>query len=363
MKRLTRALALLFVFALLFSFAPELTNDASASTSTVWVATKKCVVYKQKDTSSKQLGTLYFGDSLICEDYSSKKTGWARVMNSRGRVGYCKMSLLTDDNPSTLEITLRATKTTRVYSAPTAGKIKRGSVKKGTEITAVGVTPDLKWWRALGKKSNVYYFIPVSSFTGTDYSYFTGKSADIVNSKNKVIGTLSYCEGVSVLDETKGVKLVYFDTNKLGYVASDDFEELEPQGMEKTAYAAADSVWLYNEAVFKKGTGHITVKKNTAITLLNGSDELGYYRVRYKKKNYYVLANSVFPEKSDLYALYAPGAVKLYKTRSFTSKNLAGELKSGEKVAVRAVYNNKVKVENESGLSGWCALSSLKRSE
>ena len=85
MKKLSRAIALFFVIALVLASVPAFERDASADTSTVWVASVKCPVYKQKDTSSKLLGTLYFGESMICENYSSKKTGWARVMNSKGK--------------------------------------------------------------------------------------------------------------------------------------------------------------------------------------------------------------------------------------------------------------------------------------
>ena len=363
MKKLTRAIALFFVIALVLASVPAFERGASADTTTVWVSSTKCPVYKTKSTSSKLLGTLYFGETMICENYSSKKTGWARVMNNKGKFGYCKMSCLSKENPSKLSVELRAIKASKVYSEPDAKYKKKGTVKKGTLITVVGVTPDYKWWRALGKKSNVYYFVPVSCFTGTELATFSGQSADILDGKEKVIGTLSYGEQVTLISETKKGWLLYYENGKLGYVASDEFDDSEWDGLDKTAYAAADGVWLYSEAVFKKATAHITVDKNKTVKLIYGSDERGYYRVQYKKKYYYVQAKTVFTEKADTYALYADGAVKLYKNKTFTSKNLAGSLTSGEKVAVRAVYHTKVKVENESGLTGWCMLSSLKKGE
>ena len=90
-----KALSLLLILCMVLALAPV---TAQAATFTVYVVSNTVKVYSKISTSSSVLGTMSYGESMTC---LATNSGWAAVKNSKGAIGFCKISALSNVNPNT----------------------------------------------------------------------------------------------------------------------------------------------------------------------------------------------------------------------------------------------------------------------
>ena len=131
------------------------------SKKTVYIASTTLTVYASASTSAKSLGTMSFGESLICTGVNST---WARVVNSSGAVGYCKISGLTDSNPNSYNVTLYAkTSGVKVYTKASTSSSVITTLSKNARVTGVAINSDKTWIRL--KNGSAYGYVQASSFS------------------------------------------------------------------------------------------------------------------------------------------------------------------------------------------------------
>ena len=131
------------------------------SKKTVYIASTTLTVYASTSTSAKSLGTMSFGESLICTGVNST---WARVVNSSGAVGYCKISGLTDSNPNSYNVTLYAkTSGVKVYTKASTSSSVITTLSKNARVTGVAINSDKTWIRL--KNGSAYGYVQASSFS------------------------------------------------------------------------------------------------------------------------------------------------------------------------------------------------------
>lgn len=137
--KMKRLLAMLVLVCLLAVYVPAMAEDTRYVSGT-WTQ-----VYKKASTSSAKCGKLSYGESVIL---IKEKSGWAKVQNEQGAVGFCKLSALTKNNPNTLNKTCYALSAgVSVYRHALTSSKKLGALAKADAVTVVAATKDGKWFR------------------------------------------------------------------------------------------------------------------------------------------------------------------------------------------------------------------------
>ena len=144
--------------------APEASPAPSGGLSgKVYVVQTALPVYAKASSSSKSMGSAYYGQSLTCAAVSGS---WAMVRNSAGATGYCKAAGLSASDPNTLSQTVYIkTADAPVHKKPSASAAVWAKLKKGSSYTAVAVTPDGAWYRL---KSGSYYAYIQSKYVSAE---------------------------------------------------------------------------------------------------------------------------------------------------------------------------------------------------
>ncbi len=128
------------------------------SKKTVYISATTLAVYASTSTSSTSLGTMSFGESLTCDGANST---WARVINSAGAVGYCKLSGLTETNPNSYSVTLYAqSNSVKVYKKASTSSTVLTTVGLNAKLTGVAINSDNTWIRL--KSGSEYGYVLAS---------------------------------------------------------------------------------------------------------------------------------------------------------------------------------------------------------
>lgn len=129
------------------------------SPKTVYIAATTLAVYASTSSSSTSLGTMSFGESLICNGTNSS---WARVINSSGAVGYCRRSDLTDTNPNSYNVTLYAQSNgVKIYKKASTSSTVLSTVNLNAKLTGVAINSDKSWIRL--KNGSEYGYVQASN--------------------------------------------------------------------------------------------------------------------------------------------------------------------------------------------------------
>jgi len=158
---------------------------------TVYIASTTLVCYEDNSTSSKALGTMSFGEILSC---TGSGEGWARVMNSNGAIGYCKLSGLSYTNPNTYSVTLYSqAASVKVYEKATTSSDVMTTLALNAKLTAVCYSSDKAWIRVK---------------SGSNYGYVQAKYLATTQVENaQTSSTVS--KVISLAKEQLGIKYVY----------------------------------------------------------------------------------------------------------------------------------------------------------
>lgn len=127
--------------------------------STVYIISNTLKAYKSKSTSSKVLGVMTYGESMRLLSSSGE---WAKIRNSSGATGYCKLSGLSSKNPNTLDSTVFVmVDKTPVYAKPGTNYRVLGRMSINSTLTALAKTSDGRWYRV--KKGNRIGYIAAAN--------------------------------------------------------------------------------------------------------------------------------------------------------------------------------------------------------
>ena len=126
-------------------------GEAFGAGTRVYIIANTLNAHRDASASSEVLGTMSFGESMTMLAFSND---WVKIRNSKGQVGYCKLTGLSNRDPNTLNETVYAkVSLTPVYQKP-GTLYKKVNVKQNTKLNVVAVTPDGKWMRV--KNGSVY---------------------------------------------------------------------------------------------------------------------------------------------------------------------------------------------------------------
>ena len=367
MRRL--AAVLLILCLLLGTGLPAASNSARAESFTVYVSSNTLKVYSKNSASSSLLGTMGYGQSMVCVAY---KDGWAAVKNSNGKGGFCKISGLTTTDPNTLNKTAYVSKNnTPVYRLPSTSSGVMMQLKKNSSWKAVAMTPDKAWVRLQNGKSYGYVQASLLStaLTGGEDSadlntpvYIisnTLKAYDRADTGGKKLGTMSFGEKMTLLAAQDEWARIKNSSGAVGYCKLSGLSTENPCTLDQTVYSAANGVKVYKRPSTSSGV-MMQLKKNAAFTCVGVTADGAWARLKNGKKYGYVqvknLSNLALPDEetarqSTVYISATTLAV--YKKPDASSKKLS-TMSFGESLILLEVQDGWAKVKNSSGAVGYC---------
>ena len=170
------------------------------SKKTVYISATTLAVYASTSTSSKSLGTMSFGESLTCTGTNST---WARVVNSSGAVGYCKLSGITDTNPNSYNVTMYAQSSgVKVYKKASTSSSVITTVGLNAKVTGVAINADKTWIRL--KNGSEYGYVQAGYFSTTPYGNGSSGGGSSSSTVDKVIALAKAQSGKPYIYGTNG---------------------------------------------------------------------------------------------------------------------------------------------------------------
>ena len=140
--------------------AVMLTAPATAESIKVYVSESTLKCYSAASSSSKQVATLGYGESVSCIALNGD---WAQVQAENGATAFCRIGGLTTSDPNTGSLTAYVVSGgANAYSRP-GTSYKSAALEGGMKLTVVALTPDKSWCRV--KKSGSYAYMRVSDLT------------------------------------------------------------------------------------------------------------------------------------------------------------------------------------------------------
>jgi uncharacterized protein YgiM (DUF1202 family) len=348
-----RVLALLMILMLALPCTAAL-----AASETVYAGKNQVQVYAARSSAARKIGKLSYGESVVCTNYKSFSNGWAKIKNANGKVGYCKMNQLTDDNPNDLSFNLKAKSKAKMYAKPAASSRMLARFSGNAKVKVVALTPDGEWFRV--KYSGNYGYVQADQLTGGRQAWFTGRNIAVTDGYGNGENLLSYGEKVRVLDDSKKTVLVRYD-GKVGYCncGSDAFAEKDPCTLSEKRYSIAEGACIYSEAAANKSYRIFTLAVGRGITVLGECEN--FCRVEYKGKYGYMLKNCLLEEKpeGDVTVVAQQDDLKIYKGK-LNSSAVVETVNKGDELTILEIKNARAKVVASTGATGWTFLSQLK---
>ena len=350
-----RIIALILMLGLLLSCVP-----AFAASETVYAAKNSVQVYAAKNTLAKKIGKLSYGESVICTNYKEFSDGWAKIKNSNGQVGYCKMKQLTDDNPNVLDFKLPTRNRAIMYKKPSASSKMIAKFAKDVNIKVLAITPDCKWYRV--KYNGQYGYIATEKMKGGTEGWYIGyNNIVLTNGNGKELLTINFGEKVMLLDKTdKKVLLRKGKTVGFCNCKVSDFTDEDPNANPQTYYVAAKGARVYATAVATKANAIATLEFLDEIEVLSKADNVNFVRVKYKEKYGYMLKNTLLSEvpSGDVIVTSAKDGLDIYKGKLYSE--IVATVDKGDEMILHEIKNSRAKVTTADGVTGWTLLSQLK---
>lgn len=389
-KRLT---AILLALCLFIGILPA-AEPANAASFAVYVISNTLPVYKGVSTTSKVLGTMSFGESMTCIAYNNS---WAAVQNSKGQIGYCKITGLSNVNPNTLSKTAYITAANvPVYRKPatTAGVMMK--LSKNSKYTAVAVTPDKNWVRLQNGKYYGYVQAqyvsasPVGSGSGGNNNssipntqnttvYIvsnTLKAYASASTSSKSLGTMSYGESMTLLATSGSWARIRNASGAVGYCLASGLSTKNPNSYNEKIYINANNVPIYRKPLTSSGVmmklklnssyTAVAITADGAWTRLKNGSAYGYIQSKY-------ISGSIIEDEPEIdipveipseevtetvYA--AENTVRFYAEPDSTSKAL-GTMSFGQSLGLISVDDGWAKVKNDNSTIGYCRYMDITR--
>ncbi|MDO5323916.1 MAG: SH3 domain-containing protein [Clostridia bacterium] len=346
--------------------------------STVYISANTLVAYSSPSTSSKNLGTMSYGESMTLLDVDGS---WAKIQNSAGAVGYCKLSGLTTENPNTLNTTIYITETgAKLYAKPTTSATVLGTLKQNAKYTAVAMTTDKVWLRLKNGSSYGYLLTdyasteevddPTPGVTGTVYiSANTLVAYSSPSTSSKSLGTMSYGESMLLLGVDDGWAKIQNSSGAVGYCKFGGLTNVNPNNLNLTMYAQSNGVKLYAKPL-TTATVSKTINQGDSVTVIAVTGDGAWARVNLGSGKYaYVQTKYISETKPDgddsgitdikkKTVYISATTLAVYASPSTSSASL-GTMSFGESLSCTGVNSTWARVVNSSGALGYCKLSGL----
>ena len=342
--------------------------EGFGSGTRVYIIDNTLSAHQDASASSKVLGTMSFGESMTMLSFSND---WVKIRNSKGLVGYCKLTGLSNRDPNTLNETVYAKiSPTPVYQKP-GTLYKKVSVKQNTKLNVVAVTPDGKWMRV--KNGTVYGFVQASDVSKEALNVHGALVAQkmYVNCDNtctvttgkgtgKVIGRVSHGQAFMVLETSGRYSRIRNSKGQTGWCLSEILTTKDPNIYNKTMYAQVGGSILYPNSILRGSAKKIS--KNAAVTVVAVSPNGGWCRVKYNGSYYYVCSIFLDTEKASESGRKVhvwDSSETLYAKASFSSKKVA-TVKNSDVLYLIGVSGTGAKVRTAGGKTGFLPIGTLK---
>ena len=346
--------------------------------STVYISANTLVAYSSPSTSSKNLGTMSYGESMTLLGVDGS---WAKIQNSSGAVGYCKLDGLTIENPNSLNTTIYVTETgAKLYAKPTTSATVLGTLKQNAKYTAVAMTTDKVWLRLKNGSSYGYLLTdyasteevddPAPGVTGTVYiSANTLVAYSSPSTSSKSLGTMSYGESMLLLGVDDGWAKIQNSSGAVGYCKYGGLTNVNPNNLNLTMYAQSNGVKLYAKPL-TTATVRKTINQGDSVTVIAVTGDGAWARVNLGSGKYaYAQTKSISETKPDgddsgitdikkKTVYISATTLAVYASPSTSSASL-GTMSFGESLSCNGVNSTWARVMNSSGALGYCKLSGL----
>ena len=346
--------------------------------STVYISANTLVAYSSPSTSSKNLGTMSYGERMTLLGVDGS---WAKIQNSSGAVGYCKLDGLTIENPNSLNTTIYVTETgAKLYAKPTTSATVLGTLKQNAKYTAVAMTTDKVWLRLKNGSSYGYLLTdyasteevddPAPGVTGTVYiSANTLVAYSSPSTSSKSLGTMSYGESMLLLGVDDGWAKIQNSSGAVGYCKYGGLTNVNPNNLNLTMYAQSNGVKLYAKPL-TTATVRKTINQGDSVTVIAVTGDGAWARVNLGSGKYaYAQTKSISETKPDgddsgitdikkKTVYISATTLAVYASPSTSSASL-GTMSFGESLSCTGLNSTWARVVNSSGALGYCKLSGL----
>ena len=352
----------------------------SSTGGTVYVSSNTLPVYQAANTSSKLLGTMAYGESMLLLDESGS---WAKVKNDSGAIGYCNKAGLTVVNPNGLNKTGYANASAKVYKKPSTSSGTLATLSKNAEVLVVAVTQDSKWMRIITGSGYGYVLAEyISESQGSEFSPATVYVSDNTlkvyqaeDSSSKLLGTMSYGESMTVLDVSDGWAKVRNASGAIGYCLYGGLTDTNPNDKNETMYAQS-KISLYKKPLTSAGVAK-SVTQNTALTVVAVTKDNVWARVSIGSGSYaYAQMSGLAATKvgeelggeiggsTDKHeyvnkTVYCVDTSLACYASASTSAKKVGTFYLGQNAVCTAVSGDWAQVKNSSGTVAYCKLSGI----
>ena len=346
--------------------------------STVYISANTLVAYSSPSTSSKNLGTMSYGERMTLLGVDGS---WAKIQNSSGAVGYCKLDGLTIENPNSLNTTIYVTETgAKLYAKPTTSATVLGTLKQNAKYTAVAMTTDKVWLRLKNGSSYGYLLTdyasteevddPAPGVTGTVYiSANTLVAYSSPSTSSKSLGTMSYGESMLLLGVDDGWAKIQNSSGAVGYCKYGGLTSVNPNSLNLSMYAQSSGVKLYAKPL-TTATVRKTINQGDSVTVIAVTGDGAWARVNLGSGKYaYAQTKSISETKPDgddsgitdikkKTVYISATTLAVYASPSTSSASL-GTMSFGESLSCTGLNSTWARVVNSSGALGYCKLSGL----
>jgi cell wall-associated NlpC family hydrolase/uncharacterized protein YgiM (DUF1202 family) len=361
--------AIIAVLAIIAAYA------AYADTQAVYVKAKSVPVYASASTSAKKLGTMQFGDRM---EYLAHKSGWVKVQNARGEIGFCKQSALATDNPvGSPETHYAKSDGVKAHRRTSTATSAAKTYQAGDAVEVVATTSDGKWHRVVigdghgfveGKdlvkqapKEKVQDAPREAPREKIDV-YIASNQATVYrtnSTSSKKLGDVCFGEKFVQVDQSGNWSMIERADGGLGWLRTSDITTDNPNGDGATLHAKSGGTRIYaRPKTNAKSLG--TLKKGDGISVIATTSDGKWHRVSAGGKYGYVQTSKLEErktvEKVDVYI--ASNQATVYRTNSTSSKKL-GDVCFGEKFVRVDQSGNWSMIERADGGLGWLRTSDI----
>ena len=290
-----------------YASTEEVDDPAPGVTGTVYISANTLVAYSSPSTSSKSLGTMSYGESMLLLGVDD---GWAKIQNSSGAVGYCKYGGLTSVNPNSLNLSMYAQSSgVKLYAKPLTTATVRKTINQGDSVTVIAVTGDGAWARVnLG--SGKYAYVQTKSISETrpdgDDSGITDITKKTVyisattlavyaspSTSSASLGTMSFGESLSCDGVNSTWARVINSSGTVGYCKLSGLSDTNPNTYNVTLYAQSSGVKVYSKAS-TSSTVLTTLSLNAKVNGVAINEDKSWIRLKNDSGSYgYVQASAV----------------------------------------------------------------------
>ena len=223
----------------------------------------------------------------------AEQKGWAKVLTTNDRVGFCSARQLTAENPNNMHRKVYSQhKEAEVFLYPSVDSPLISYLDRNEKATCVAMTPMGDWVRV--KKGKYYGYIQRPR---VDFEKYNKGTPMWVNKNSltvyydpeidSVMAKLYFGQELYLVSAEEGKRAKV--RNKQGLIGYCDFEALtdeDPNGLSQIVYTQVEGNYLFTSATDLSGRRN--VKANEEMILVAVDNNNFWARVRYEEQYFYV---------------------------------------------------------------------------